>query len=260
MMNYNFPQKSNSPNVEYPIGKITKIHISSLTPKTFFEQYQKASLPVIITGLLDVISPWTLDYLCEHLGNQAFPVRYYGRSRYDQDKRQWRSFGSGVETQIMPFSQYAEMLRNGEAYEQDNYLGHCSLKNTPLEKDLVYLEETEQQLGLKVAATYFNFWIGLGGHTTCLHYDPFDVTLTQFQGAKKLILFPPSQLYNLYPVPIIKQLGHGLKMRASYSQIYPESPDFKEFPNFKKAIEYRQDCIINPGEMIFIPGRDGGMK
>lgn len=41
-------------------------------------------------------------------------------------------------------------------------------------------------------------------------------------------------------------------MRASYSQVYPDAPDFKAFPNFKKALEYRQECILNQGEVMFI--------
>ncbi|MBE9182739.1 cupin-like domain-containing protein, partial [Oculatella sp. LEGE 06141] len=90
-------------------------------------------------------------------------------------------------------------------------------------------------------------------HTSCLHYDPMDGTLTQLYGAKKILLFPPSQLYNLYPTSVLKHLRYGLQLRAVYSQVYPENPDFNAFPKFKQALKQYQVGILNPGEILFLP-------
>ncbi|WAL61841.1 cupin-like domain-containing protein [Thermocoleostomius sinensis] len=231
---------------------VQRVSGASLTAAEFFQHYQKPGIPVIITGLLDAEPDWNLDYLCQQLGDQPFPVRQYGRDRYQQDKRQWTSSGSGVPAITLSFSEYADRLRNGTVRDQDLYLARCSLQQTPLSQ-LPNLTQAENQLGLRLPATALNLWVGLGGHTSCLHYDPMDGTLVQLHGAKKILLFPPSQLYNLYPFPVIKHLYHGLKLRAVYSQVYPERPDLEAFPKFQHAIPYAQEITLYPKEILFLP-------
>ncbi len=231
---------------------VPRIDGSSLTPKIFFERYQKDGKPVVVTGLVDTELEWNLDYLCEKLSDRVFPVRFYGRERYEQDKRTWTSMGSAVESRSIPFTQYAELLRSREAREKDIYLGKCSLTNMPL-VDTATLERAEAQLGLRLPATALNLWLGLGGHTTCLHCDPFDGTLMQLYGAKKVLLFPPAQLYNLYPFSVLNHLRYGLKLRASYSQVYPERPDFASFPKFKQALSHCYETVLNQGDILYIP-------
>lgn len=244
---------SNSrPRVVNPVNQVPRVRASSLTAETFFEQYQKQGNPVIVTGLLDAEPDWNLAYLCETLSTQEFPIRYYGHQRYEQDKREWTSIGSGIETQSVPFIKYADMLRNHEAHEKDIYLAKRSIKNTSL-IGASTLTHVEEQLGLKMPATDFNLWLGPGGHTTCLHYDPVDGTLMQLHGAKRVLLFPPTQLYNLYPFSALTHLRHGLKLRASYSQVYPDRPDFASFPKLKQALEHRHEVILNWGEVLYIP-------
>jgi lysine-specific demethylase 8/hypoxia-inducible factor 1-alpha inhibitor (HIF hydroxylase) len=60
-------------------------------------------------------------------------------------------------------------------------------------------------------------------------------------------------LYNLYPFPIFIHLRHGLKLRSSFSQVYPENPDFQSFPKLKKALRHKYEVILNQGEVLFIP-------
>ncbi|TVQ18444.1 MAG: cupin-like domain-containing protein [Leptolyngbya sp. DLM2.Bin15] len=237
------PSKS---SVERVIGR-------SLSRQEFYQRYRKPGKPVVISGLLDDQADWDLDYLTQKLGDQVFPVRHYGRSRYQQDKRQWTSTGSGVKAVSLPFSTYADLLRSGEALDQDLYLARCTLRNTPLEHE-DGPKQVERYLGFdKFPATYLNVWVGPGGHTSCLHYDPMDGLLMQMHGAKRLILFPPSQTYNLYPFPLYKQLLHGLTLRPVYSQVYPENPDYQAFPKFRQAKQFQQEVILNPGEVLFLP-------
>ncbi|NEQ27436.1 MAG: cupin-like domain-containing protein [Microcoleus sp. SIO2G3] len=234
------------------VKPLSRVPASSLSTKTFFEEYQKEGIPVIITGLLESEPEWNLDYLCEKLSNHEFRIRFYGRDRYKQDKRTWTSIGSAVEGKTMLFTEYADLLRSHEAYEKDVYLGKCPLEDTPLAEPST-LKQAEAHLGLRMPATGMNLWVGPGGHTTCLHCDAVDSTLMQLHGAKKILLFPPSQLYNIYPFPIVSHLRHGLKRRASYSQVYPEQPDFEAFPRFKQALEHRREDIVKQGEMLYIP-------
>ena len=245
------PAHFHSPKSGGAITKISRIHASTINAEQFFEQYQKPGYPVIITGLLAAEPNWSLEYLQTMLGDRPFPIRHYGRDRYTQDKRDWQSMGSGVDTRVMPFSQYVERLKSGEAHTQDLYLGKATFNDTPLAQ-LPTLQHAETQLGLNPVTPLY-LWVGAAGHTTCLHYDPFDGTLMQLHGSKHIILFPPSQLYNLYPFSILNHLQHGLKRRSTYSQVYPDRPDFDAFPKLRQALQYRQDVVLNPGEMLFIP-------
>jgi len=234
---------------------VPRFDFSSLIPQTFVEHYQKHGIPIIITGLLNPSSTWNLDYLCHQLKTQEFLLRRYGKNRYQEDKRQWQNIGSGVDTTSTPFVEYAAMLRNHEAHQQDVYLAKCSLKSTPLnEKEIVStMRDKLPQLGLEKPISDFNLWVGPGGHVECLHYDQMDGTLIQLYGTKKIVLFPPSQTPNLYPFPLYVHLYNGLKLRSWFSQLYPDSPDFQSFPKFHEALHHKQEVLLNPGEILYIP-------
>lgn len=233
------------------VNSIPRMDIFSINPETFWEQYQKKGIPVVITGLTEA-GDWHLAYLCERLGDREFLLRFYGNERYKRDKRQWQSIGSGVEAKSMPFARYAELLRNHQAHEQDIYLAKCSLKDTSLVRT-EFFANLGENLGLKQPVTDFNLWLGPGGHIECLHYDTLDSTLLQMHGAKKVLLFPPSQIFNLYPFPVITHLWHGLKLRCWFSQVYPEQPDLESFPKLKAALDYKYEVIIDRGELLYIP-------
>ncbi len=232
--------------------QISSIPAAQVTPVSFFETYRKSGTPVVITGLLDGLPEWNLEYLCQQFGDCQFPIRQYGTERYQLDKRQWPNMGSTVETHLMPFTEYAALLRDGTAEAQDLYLGKCSLKQTALANSEPFTF-VETRLGLKAPVTDYNLWLGVGGHTTCLHCDAFDGILIQLLGTKRILLFPPRQLPNLYAFPISSHLWAGLKRRASYSQVYPEQPDFESFPRFRAALQQKCEVVLNPGDVLFIP-------
>ncbi|MBD2089145.1 cupin-like domain-containing protein [Microcoleus sp. FACHB-1515] len=233
------------------VAGIDRVSASSLTADRFFEAYQRPGIPVIITGLLDE-PDWDLDFLTDQLGEQTFSVRCYGRDRYSQDKRQWTDIGSGTKPRQMTFTEYAQTLRSGEAAEKDMYLAKCPLKTTALGKRTSF-RALRDRLGLRFAATNLNLWVGPGGHVEALHYDPTDGTLMQLFGEKKLLLFPPDQIANLYPFPIAVHLRHGTKLRSWFSQTYPNKPDFESFPNLKIALAHAQEVVLKAGDLIFLP-------
>lgn len=232
--------------------KIPRIPIETLTTQEFFKQYRSANQPAIISNLLPQQPSWNLDYLCQYLGDYPTPVRAYGRERYQQDKRQWQEIGRGMEPTTLSFAEFAQLIQRQEARDRDIYLAKFPLTNTPLAHHPV-LEEMINQLGLSLPATGFNLWIGPSGHTTCLHYDSVDSLLIQLQGSKKVVLFPPQELKNLYPFPVSVHLKHGLKLRASYSQVYPDRPDFSTFPKLKQALQQRYDLTLQAGEVLYLP-------
>jgi len=242
----------NSSTLSSPGSVIECIPVAALNPTDFHQRYRNPGIPIAIRGLITLSPEWDLNFLCQYLNDQVFPIRHYGRERYQQDKRTWSSSGSGVDAHCMTFADYTALIKSGEAYRQDLYLARCSLKETPLAV-ASNVKQAEDWLGLKFPATYLNLWVGPGGHTSSLHYDPMDGILMQLHGCKKVLLFPPSQTYNLYPIPVYKQLRHGLKLRAVYSQVYPENPDFEAFPKFQEAAKQVREVILEPGDVLFLP-------
>jgi hypothetical protein len=230
--------------------EIDIIDTLSINPQ-IFKQFQKQGKPAIVRGLIKEVD-WNLDYLEEQFGSQKFLLRFYGKDRYQRDKRDWKNIGSGVTTKLLPFNEYAELLKNHQARERDIYLAKCPLKNTPL-GDLEYLRNIGDRLKLKHPVSDFNIWIGPGGHVESLHYDTLDGTLIQLHGSKKVVLFPPNQLNNLYPFPIWRHLKEGLKIRSWFSQVYPERPDFQSFPHLKTALDCKYEVVLNPGDILYLP-------
>jgi len=231
---------------------IPRIPIESLTTQGFFHQHRQTNQPAIILDLLPDQPSWDLDFLCHYLGDYPTPVRAYGRERYQQDKREWQDIGRGMEPTTLSFSEFAELIQTQQARDRDIYLAKFPLVNTPLAQHAV-LNNIINQLGLTLPATGFNLWIGPAGHTTCLHYDPVDSLLIQLQGDKKVVLFPPTELNNLYPFPLSVHLKHGLKLRASYSQVYPDNPNFSAFPKLQQALKQRYEITLKAGEVLYLP-------
>jgi hypothetical protein len=66
-----------------------------------------------------------------------------------------------------------------------------------------------------------------------------DNILVQVSGSKRVILFPPSDVDCLY-------------MKGDKSQVLEvDTPDLEKYPLFAKAKRY--ECILEPGDAVFIP-------
>ncbi|NER27047.1 MAG: cupin-like domain-containing protein, partial [Symploca sp. SIO1C4] len=144
------------------------------------------------------------------------------------------------------------LLRNGKAYESDIYLGKGPLKNTTLAQTPSF-QTIGKQLGLTKPVTGFNMYMGAGIHKSGLHYDLMDNTLMQLHGAKKVVLFPPSQIYNLYPIELYHHFFHGMKLRSCFSRVSTQKPDLETFPKLEQALEHKQEVIVHSHETLYIP-------
>jgi len=87
-------------------------------------------------------------------------------------------------------------------------------------------------------------WVALKGHYEFCHFDPDDNFLVMIQGRKQVRLFG-TDLTSLYPNPLG---SHG---KTVQSQVNCDNPDLEKFPNFANA--KCQYCVLEPGEMLFIP-------
>ncbi|KAM4731459.1 tRNA wybutosine-synthesizing protein 5 isoform 1-T1 [Anableps anableps] len=73
------------------------------------------------------------------------------------------------------------------------------------------------------------------------HYDVMDNLLAQVTGRKRVVLYRPQDAPHLY-------------LNGDKSEVLDiDAPDLKRFPEFVKAKRY--DCVLEPGDLLFIPGR-----
>ncbi|KAG8185268.1 hypothetical protein JTE90_023881 [Oedothorax gibbosus] len=71
------------------------------------------------------------------------------------------------------------------------------------------------------------------------HYDVMDNALIQVKGRKKAVLFPPTEVPNLY-------------LNGDKSEVIDiDNPDYSKFPKFKEA--GRLEGLLLPGDVLYIP-------
>ena len=92
-----------------------------------------------------------------------------------------------------------------------------------------------------------SIWIGNRTIASC-HYDAPNNIACCVVGRRRFTLFPPEQIFNLYPGPLEPTPGG-----QAISLVDFQKPDFERFPNFRAAIEAGQVAEVGPGDAVFIP-------
>lgn len=83
------------------------------------------------------------------------------------------------------------------------------------------------------------FRIASKGTQLWTHYDVMDNLLIQVVGEKRVVLYSPTEVGNLY-------------LNGDKSEVLDiDNPDTSRFPNFMKA--HRHEGILKPGDILFIP-------
>jgi hypothetical protein len=92
-----------------------------------------------------------------------------------------------------------------------------------------------------------SIWIGNRTTASC-HYDaPNNLTCCAV-GKRRFTLFPPEQIFNLYPGPLDPTPGGQAISVVDFAQ-----PDFEKYPRFREALEAAQVADVEPGDALFIP-------
>nr|BDT32254.1 cupin-like domain-containing protein [Myxococcus sp. MH1] len=92
------------------------------------------------------------------------------------------------------------------------------------------------------------FWVGSDGQVVNLHYDDCINFICMFEGTKRVTMFPPEQLENLYHAPL-DVLGGG----APTTPVHLLNLDLERFPRFRTAMEHACVAVVEPGEALLIP-------
>jgi hypothetical protein len=92
-----------------------------------------------------------------------------------------------------------------------------------------------------------SIWIGNQSRVSA-HYDfPSNIACV-VAGHRRVILFPPEQLTNLYVGPLeLTPAGQPI------SVVDFHAPDYGRFPKFREAIKAAQMSVLEPGDAIIVP-------
>jgi hypothetical protein len=118
--------------------------------------------------------------------------------------------------------------------------------STPVDKVLPGFR-SDNDLPLADLDPLISIWLGNRSRIAA-HFDQPDNIACCAAGRRRIVLFPPSEIANLYPGPIdFTPAGQIISM------VDFENPDFEAFPRFRSALENAQVAELAPGDAIWVP-------
>jgi hypothetical protein len=211
-----------------------------LTPSVdeFAERYVRCERPVIVRGGVRDWPPsykWTPEYLKAMCGTRRVKI---GVSRNGDYLDYAERLNVGVEPEVA-FAKAIDSIFAPENAEQK-----CRVHQQPVATWGALHEESPPIRYVLRKVTNKNIWLGSTGNVTRTHYDMEDNINVQLIGRKEIVLFPSTQLDELYP-------RSAWDFRSNFSRVEIEAPDFARYPRFSRATPWR--AILEPGDFIYIP-------
>lgn len=207
--------------------------VGHIETNDFLDNYMKKSRPVVLKNFISKESPawkkWSYDFFKSFAGD--IKVNVYGREEEAVDKV------ASDPVDKMTFSNYLDLI-SSKPTELRLFLFNLMIKRPQLEKDIIYNDPT----GGKVIKQLPLMFFGGEGSSTRNHIDidMSHVFISQFQGAKRIWLFPPDQSALLYKLPY-----------NFHSLINLKNVSESEYPALKYIKGY--EAVIHPGDTLFMP-------
>jgi len=189
----------------------------------------------------------------DYLNYLAMSVEQEGKEYEEYQKQQKQQGDDDVEKQ---------QIEQEVAYLAQNELFPAVLNDIPIPH---FCENGEYKVG-EGKMYHSMLWMGPRHTVSPLHFDPLDNLLMQVVGWKRVLLFPPdNQLSDDEGVKKDEQNnGHdpnepswhyagtnGNQYNTSAVDI--ENPDHDRCPNFKASAPTPYECILGPGDGLYIP-------
>ncbi|MEQ9080727.1 MAG: cupin-like domain-containing protein [Sandaracinaceae bacterium] len=92
------------------------------------------------------------------------------------------------------------------------------------------------------------FWIGSGGQRLRLHHDAFHNSICMVAGLKRITLFPPESIADVYPSPLHRTFRTGIS-----SSISIRDADMSRFPRYRRALDAGLVAHVEAGEVLYVP-------
>lgn len=234
-----------------PAEAIAEIH--GLDPHSLSDAVLRSTRPVVLRGL---VSQWpmvhagrasvqaAIDYLkrFDHGGMpvtaNVAPPEAAGRVFYNEDLS-----GFNFRREKVPL---AVMLDTLGKYQDHEAPPSIYVGSTTLDTFLPGFR-AENVVDLGAREPLASIWIGNRSRIPA-HQDVPDNLACVVAGRRRVTLFPPSQLENLYIGP----LDHTPAGQA-VSLVDFHAPDYARFPRFAEALRHAQVAELEPGDAVFIP-------
>ncbi len=151
--------------------------------------------------------------------------------------------GFNFSRQRQQFSHALDMLleREHQCQADSLYVGSTSIASCLPG----FLEHNN--LPLDEANALATLWIGNKSRIAA-HYDVPDNIICVTAGRRRVTLFAPDQVANLYVGPL-----HLTPAGQAISMVDFAKPDFTRFPRFRTALDNALTVELNPGDALYIP-------
>lgn len=207
--------------------------VRNISSEDFLKTYMKPAKPIILEDFVAPESPafekWNYDYFKEIAGEQK--VNIYGSEIESLDRVASKPIGQST------FAEYLDLIISSPTEHRLFLFNLLSIK-PELKNDIQYNDITKGKI---IKWLPFMFFGGEGSITrNHVDIDMSHVFITQFQGIKRIWLFPWEQSDLMYKLPYNFHSITNIKQ-----------PDFKEFPGLKYINGY--EAVISPGETLYIP-------
>jgi len=228
------------------------IEIEVVDRETFYNEVVAANRPAVIRSLT---GDWraveegsrSVAELCRYLQSLDAGVAVYtiaappgagGRFFYSDDLK-----GLNFNRGQIPLSQVlTQLLAQAELAETYS----IAVQSLPV-RDVLPKFEAQNPMSLLDASVAPTMWIGNRGKVAP-HYDVHRNLACVVAGKRHFTLFPPDQIANLYPGPIL-----GAPGGVPISMVDIWNPDLDSHPRYAEAHDVAQEATLKPGDAIYIP-------
>ncbi|MGH8084479.1 MAG: cupin-like domain-containing protein [Lysobacter sp.] len=236
------------PAIDNPIPEL-----AGVDPRALPDAVLRSTTPVVLRGLVDAwplvqaareSAPDAVAYLrrFDHGTMPAVamvaPPEVEGRIFYDADLQ-----GFNFRHERIPL---AVALKTLLKYLHEDAAPTIYLGATTIDTYLPGLR-AENDLDLGDRDALASVWIGNRSRIPA-HQDLPDNLACVAAGRRRVTLFPPDQLANLYIGPLdFTPAGQAVSL------VDFAAPDFARFPKFAEALRHAQVAELGPGDAVFIP-------
>lgn len=213
--------------------------------------------PVVLKGLVD---DWTLvkagrqgseaaiAYLKSFYNGKTVGTFYgepeiEGRFFYNDDVTglNFESRRSPLDEVLSTIQSHLQDAKPPSVYVGSTTIDAC-LPGIRRENDLAFNDEMFVD-----NAPLASIWIG-NRTLASAHYDAPNNMACCAVGRRRYTLFPPEQIWNLYPGPLDPTPGG-----QAISMVDFANPDFEKYPRFREAMAAAQVAELEPGDALFYP-------
>lgn len=214
--------------------------VKLITKDKFNDLYLSKMLPVKIdNGVKNwkALSLWSPEYLGNILSEKKVEITVSDKNVISYNK----NHGSNLRFKQMKMTDAAFLILNNKSLNKKYYITRQPITNY----EVLHNDFNIPNWADKNKSYSINMWFGEAGNVTPIHFDGDNNFLVQVFGRKLVKLYSPEDSEFLYPT-------YGRPGVKNHSQILDiDNPDYVMFPKFKIAKVY--DCILYPGDVLFIP-------